>query len=74
MNTDVSRSRDFNFKDLGNYRPVYIENRVCVVKDAFKCSFEYLSVVHYTLNRTYPSLSKGLKLTRNNFLHNLILV
>ena len=28
-------------------RPVYIESRVCVVKDVVKCSFEYLCVVHY---------------------------
>ena len=26
----------------------YIESRICVVKDAVKCSFEYLSVVYHT--------------------------
>ena len=30
------------------YRPVYIESCACVVKDAVKCSFECLSVVHHT--------------------------
>ena len=29
-------------------RPVYIESCACVVKDAVKCSFECLSVVHHT--------------------------
>ena len=29
-------------------RLVYIEGRICVVKDAVKSSFENLSVVHYT--------------------------
>ena len=29
-------------------RPVYIESCACVVKNVFKCSFEYLSVVHHS--------------------------
>ena len=29
-------------------RPDYIESSICVVKDAVKCSFEYLSVVYHT--------------------------
>ena len=31
-----------------HFRPVYIESCACVVKDAVKCSFECLSVVHHT--------------------------
>ena len=51
-------------------RPVYIESRVCVVKDAIKCSFEYLSVVYHTPSLTnYIALNKRLKQTRTNFLH-----
>ena len=34
-----------------NVRPVYIEICTCVVKDALKCSFEYLSVVHHTCHK-----------------------
>ena len=32
----------------GSCRPVYFESCACVVKDAVKCSFECLSVVHHT--------------------------
>ena len=32
-------------------RPVYIESCACVVKDAVKCSFECLSVVHHTCRK-----------------------
>ena len=35
-------------KELECSRPVYIESCACVVKDAVKCSFECLSVVHHT--------------------------
>ena len=38
-----ARTPDFSIR-----RPVYIESYACVVKDAVKCSFEYISVVHYT--------------------------
>ena len=34
-------------------RPVYIECRVCVVKDVVKCSFEYLCVVHHDTRRQH---------------------
>ena len=30
------------------HRAVYIGSWACVVKDAVKCSFEYLSVVHHS--------------------------
>ena len=36
---------------LGMRRPVYIESWTCVVKDAVKCSFECLSVVHHTCRK-----------------------
>ena len=35
------------------YRPVYIESRLCVVKDVVKCSFEYLCVVHHDTCRQH---------------------
>ena len=34
-------------------RPVYIESRVCVVKDVVKCSFQYLCVVHHDMHRQH---------------------
>ena len=34
-----------NLNFVASSRPVYIESCVCVVKDAVKCSFEYLCVV-----------------------------
>ena len=33
-------------------RPVYIESRVCVVKEV-KCSFKYLCVVHHDMRRQH---------------------
>ena len=43
-------------------RPVYIESRVCVVKEAVMCSFEYWCVVYHTPSLTnYIALNKRLK-------------
>ena len=44
------------------HRPVYIESRVCVVKEAVMCSFDYWYVVYRTLSLTnYFALNKRLK-------------
>ena len=44
------------------YRPVYIESRVCVVKEAVMCSFEYWCVVYHMPSLTnYIALNKRLK-------------
>ena len=40
-------------------RPVYIESRICVVKEAVMCSFEYLCVVYHT-----PSLTICIRLNK----------
>ena len=37
--------------DIGTTRPVYIESCARVVKDAVKCSFECVSVVHHTCRK-----------------------
>ena len=34
-------------------RPVYIESRLCVVKDVVKCRVEYLCVVHHDMRRQH---------------------
>ena len=39
-----------NMCNFGRGRPVYIESRLCVLKDVVKCSFEYLCVVHHTIH------------------------
>ena len=48
-------------------RPVYIESCACVVKDAVKCSFECLSVVHHTCRIHSVGVGDGeiIKLPKN---------
>ena len=41
------------------YRPVYIESCACVVKDAVKCSFECLSVVHHSCRKHSVGVGDG---------------
>ena len=36
-----------------NFRPVYIESCICVVKGVVKCSFEYLCVVRHDMLRQH---------------------
>ena len=43
-----------------SYRPVYIEGRVCVLKDGVKCSFEYLCVVHHTYRQNNVGFGEGI--------------
>ena len=42
-----------NYCIIEEFRPVYIESRVCVVKGVVKCSFDYLCVVRHDTRRQH---------------------